>query len=59
VAKYFTGTSLSDKPAACEDRSKYRVNKCIQTATLEKCLLRHQHLVFLIEEAKILWAAGL
>lgn len=52
-------TSLSDKPGACKDRYKYRVNKCIQTVTLEKCLLRHQHLVFLIEEAKILWTAGL
>lgn len=59
MAKYFTVTSLSNRPGECEDRRKYRVNKRIQTVTVEKPLLRHQHLVFLIEEAKILWAAGL
>lgn len=52
-------TSLSDKLGAHEDRCKHRVNKCTEMVTLEKRLLRHQHLVFLIEETKILWAAGL
>lgn len=54
-----SATSPSDKPGACKDRCKHRVNKCLQTLILEKFLLGHQHLVFLIEEAEILWAAGL